>query len=131
MKISIIISKALNIEYQKIDMNLTSQSLINTAGMSQFFLSSFYIIVLTHSCILQVVLFDTSSIVLLNLHVMMTRQSNPAFLRNLTIKFIAKVWNGFNEVTIRLSLPYHWCFLIWSLWQSEQCFIYCQMHLII
>ena len=91
MKISIIIFKALNIKHQKININLTSQSLINAAGIPQFFFSSFCIIASAHSCTFQVILSGTSSIALLNLHVMMTRQLNSAFLKNLTIKSITKV----------------------------------------
>ena len=59
--------------------------------MLQSFLSSFCIIALAHSYALQVVLPGISNIALLNLHVMVARQLNPAFLGSLTIKFIATV----------------------------------------
>ena len=91
VEISIVTSRALNIECQKVDMNLASQSLINAAGMPQSFLSSSCIIASAHSCALQVVLPGTSSITLLNLHVMVARQSNPASSESLTIKSIARV----------------------------------------
>ena len=106
VEVSIITSSTLNIECQNVDMNLASQSLINTADMLQFFLSSFCIIVSAHSCIFHVILSGTSSIALLNLQMMVTRQLNPAFSESFIIKSIVTVWNGSGGVTIGLSLPY-------------------------
>ena len=131
MKISIITFKALNIEHQNINMNLALQLLINAADMSQFFLSNFCIFALTHFCPFFVVLSEISSIALLNLQMMMIKQLNSAFSESFTIKSIATVWNGSDNVIIELSLLYCWCLQTWSLWQSEQYFIYCWIYLII